>query len=549
MNRYVITILSILLSISALQAQVEKEVEVTKAYVPVIERASKPTLKATISDTTSINPEVDYSISPLSINTPLKSRSINPATVTYWEFNRPSMAQVKVGAGYPLNSLMQAVASSHNASVGYVAAHIDHSGDYSSLESITGDDVNAQRILNDIDLVGGIYIGHRTLEANIDYLNNSYRRYAFDQIDDPKVNYQSIGGGVRYGDNFVDMTHLNYQIEAGYSSLWDLSSNSSSRVEVSAKAGQDIGVSDLLVDVGCQSFDEGDLYQNSRTKLGFELLNNISIWKLDLGATYHYLSGDGVSKSYIMPKLYVRHSEALPISPFAIVDGSISGNSYGELLQINPYVTTASVNEQCSADYHFRGGFEGRLLESRFEYKIYADYLIGRSSRFWALNVIELGNEVYSSYFDVVYGDQQRYSFNTEIYYAPLANLSLSMDLHYYEYKSEQSGGYLYGEPEFKAALNLDYSVRRFSAGVGAEYIGGRECTINYFTQGSSISGVSSVVELSGAVDLSAYASYRLNDGCSLFVEGSNLCNQSIYEWALYRDFGVRVTAGVKISF
>ena len=42
-----------------------------------------------MTDTTRIRPEIDYTITPLSLQTTLTTRPIRPATVTYWEFNRP----------------------------------------------------------------------------------------------------------------------------------------------------------------------------------------------------------------------------------------------------------------------------------------------------------------------------------------------------------------------------------------------------------------------------------------------------------------------------
>ena len=96
-------------------AQVEKRVEVTKAYVPSVESAAKLPIAPDMSDTTRLRPEIDYAVTPLSLRTPLELRPIRPATVTYWEFNRPLPFYLKVGAGYPLNSVLDFYASTQNA--------------------------------------------------------------------------------------------------------------------------------------------------------------------------------------------------------------------------------------------------------------------------------------------------------------------------------------------------------------------------------------------------------------------------------------------------
>ena len=73
----------------ALNAQVEKRVEVSKAYVPSVEHATKLAVRPNMVDTAAIQPEIDYSITPLTIETQLATRPIRPATITYWEFDRP----------------------------------------------------------------------------------------------------------------------------------------------------------------------------------------------------------------------------------------------------------------------------------------------------------------------------------------------------------------------------------------------------------------------------------------------------------------------------
>ena len=49
-------------------AQVEKQVEVTKAYVPKVESASKLAVQPDMTDTARMRPEIDYTITPLSLS-------------------------------------------------------------------------------------------------------------------------------------------------------------------------------------------------------------------------------------------------------------------------------------------------------------------------------------------------------------------------------------------------------------------------------------------------------------------------------------------------
>ena len=129
-------------------AQVEKQVEVTKAYVPKVESASKLAVQPDMTDTARMRPEIDYTITPLSLRTTLSPRPIRPATVTYWEFNRPLPFYLKAGAGYPLNSVLDFYASSQNPSTGYVVGYVNHEGRYADIKNDFGVKNNSTRMFN-----------------------------------------------------------------------------------------------------------------------------------------------------------------------------------------------------------------------------------------------------------------------------------------------------------------------------------------------------------------------------------------------------------------
>ena len=111
-----------------LNAQVEKRVEVSKAYVPSVEHATKLAVRPNMVDTAAIQPEIDYSITPLTLETQLATRPIRPATITYWEFDRPLPFYLKAGAGYPLNSALDLYVSTQNPDIGYALGYINHDG-------------------------------------------------------------------------------------------------------------------------------------------------------------------------------------------------------------------------------------------------------------------------------------------------------------------------------------------------------------------------------------------------------------------------------------
>ena len=108
-----------------LRAQVTKQVEVTKTYVPEVSKAVKLPIVPDMTDTVRLRPEIDYTVTPSALATNLSTEPFRPATVTYWEFDRPRPLYLKVGAGAPLNSVLDLYASTQNPGTGYVVGYLN----------------------------------------------------------------------------------------------------------------------------------------------------------------------------------------------------------------------------------------------------------------------------------------------------------------------------------------------------------------------------------------------------------------------------------------
>ena len=151
MMKRIITIVLGLVAVAlpvATEAQVAKHVEVTKAYVPEVADAVKLPIEPNMVDTVKMRPEIDYSIVPTIYSTSLSTHRFKPATVTYWEFNRPKNFYIKAGAGYPLNSVGDAYASVHRERVGYLLAYVNHHGEYDKRPNHNGKLTKAMQMQN-----------------------------------------------------------------------------------------------------------------------------------------------------------------------------------------------------------------------------------------------------------------------------------------------------------------------------------------------------------------------------------------------------------------
>ncbi len=556
MRNHLLIILSIFISITALQAQVDKEVEVTRAYIPVVEQATKPPLKASIADTAVITPEVDYDITPLSISTTLKSRAINPAKITYWEFNRPASAQIKVGAGGPLNSLFQGVISTQNSSVGYLAAQLDHLGNYSDIASYSGESrQNATQMLGDASVSAGLYMGKKLLAVDLNYLNNSYRNYAFAQSYDTHILYQGLGANLSFGDDFVDLERLNYGVKASVDSYFDRKMHSSNSLSLNADFAKNYALGDLSYGIGVKLVDEWKNYGIADYQVYGNLAIPLRKVDINVGLNYHLYDSFGAasieSKHYVLPNLMLKYVHSPALIAYAGIDGLLENNGFKELSMINQFVAGGLSSVKPMVQNRGFLGIEGELFNAAFSYSLSADYTSRQNNRYWLLNVANITTEqVYNSFFDVKFGALDIYAANLALAYKPISNLKFSLDATFSSFDEPNDMAGYNSLPSFEGTVGAEYSARVFTLGAKARYIGERSAMMNSYNVGSSaVSGDISSLALPGAIDVSVYADCKLGSRLSIFAQGDNLCNESLYEWAMYRGFGARFTVGVKYNF
>lgn len=552
MKQYISIISAIVLSINTLQAQVAKEVEVTKKYIPTIEKAVKPILKASMSDTAHISPEIDYTVTPLSINTMLDAKPIKPATITYWEFNRPTNFYVKAGAGAPLNTLLDLYAATQNSSLGYVMVHANHEGRYSKIKNDFGGKSAANRYLNDVGIAGGLYLGQQTLEGDFNYSNDTYHRYAT-TIND-RLNYQKLATKVYYGDDFVDLSYLNFGINGGYDYFISGLSSKVSTATFAAAIAKDYDRSGLKASLGYDHASNYTDYVNNTLSANFVYSYMGEKWLLDIGGDLCFdnvkLESINNNHFYFLPDVNVKFGYTAKVVPYLTIKGDIHHNNYLEMANINPYVLDGFYANENSIDYNLTVGIHGLSSSQKFEYNVYVGGAILNNALFWMINLDDMVNGATpanapnygSNNFTAVCKNQYYTSTNFELKYRPVSGLLLQFDMHGYKYSRKEVDNIAYTQPSLKSALGAEYSINKLKVSLNAEYWNQRQFT-------EVVNGSKNIINIDPIVDLNIGANYKLNSCMDLFLDLDNVCNSKIYEFSHYRDYGISATAGVKIQF
>lgn len=449
MKRVLILSAAVLFCGVPLRAQVTKQVEVTKTYVPEVSKAVKLPIVPDMTDTVRLRPEIDYTVTPSALATNLSTEPFRPATVTYWEFDRPRPLYLKVGAGAPLNSVLDLYASTQNPGTGYVVGYLNHTGDWAEIRNDFGVRPVSWRMHNRMGAAAGKYLGRRLLEGKLDLTNRVYHNYGFDgitkanisdesgyydesyapfrQVVNDRQHYDDAMLHVRIGDDFTDLSRFNFDVElrGGYflnaSQMYPVLSINRYH-EFSGGGGIRLARAFGLHEFEFKADFDGT-WRNVRdyrsTQLLFGLHYTYRHDKLRWSVGLDYVR-DGVGKEVdvlVVPEPFKSdpvlwywelqteyNNRFLPAASiaydpadgkfmlYAELTGRVRRNDMRTLSRLNPYVYPCLIRPN-TEEHRVAGGIKGVLGHGRFSYKLYVDYAHEENALQWVARFMSVGPE------------------------------------------------------------------------------------------------------------------------------------------------------------
>lgn len=567
MRRFILTISTLLFALTA-TAQVEREVEVTKQYVPKLPAAKKMDFQPDMVDTVAIRPEIDYTIVPKSFASALSTEKFRPAKVTYWEYSKSYPFYIKAGVGYPLVSEVDAYASTNRADVGYLSAYVNHRGSYSDIQTInpitnTEFKGKAQQMSNRVGVNGGKYIGRYTFNGDVYYDADIFHRYAQPKSDDAidEINYENIALAMSFGDSFADMSKVNFSIYAAADYYNDKSEQlpdfERKMQQFSAlaglKFGRNIGTKarlyaafDYQGNYGLKFLENyGNSLFSGAVKFEYNLKSLLDI-KAELKYCNDKLTGQK-SRHHILPNVYVGFNVGQRdiFVPYVEVDSRLEQNSYQHLQQANPYIMLRGSEYQPLPNttiFNMRVGFTGHTTNNKLSYRLNANAAFMNDALYW-INVNNIG-------FDVTTAAQNIITLNASLEYKPLSTLLLGAGFKWMLY-DENFVDVENGKPNFEANFNIQYTHRKFAIGAKADIIGSRSWSFagEYFEGDVRDNFTLHSYTYPVCCDLGLTFDWFVAKQCTIYIEGRNLGNAKIYDWALYRRLGVGAVVGIKVQF
>jgi hypothetical protein len=531
-------------------AQENKRVEVTTTFSPDLATATKLVAPASVAEDSHLEPEIEYTINTDSWQIELDDHYFDPARASYWDYNRPIKTYLRAGFGSQGASDFKIRYTTQNERVGYFSVGLNHDGNFSKRENIdkqlrtVGESFDMR---NGVSLVAGTFLGSQMLEVDTKINFDSYNRYAERVSEVSMLNFQNLGVKLTYGDSFSNLTRLNFGVDV-HGGYWGHSTPAVDGLKSDALSQFNAGgavrfARDFLKDTFGLKIG-GDMYQSLATTYNdlrinaeLEYSRDFGFVKVESGLGYMFDKVQDIEKpaNFILPRAKALFNVGLDyVTPYAEMNTTVSQNSAGSLYQMNPYIDY-NVAEQAmlkmpnSRNFEIAVGAMGSLFKSSLRYRVYAGANMMKNSVVWY--VTNSGN------FGVATADNSRMFVGAELGYNPIGGLSLTAkrDAH----KDDTTSEYLFDAPKFTAEFMAEYTLKRWRFYASANMMGEREWTRE--SEGTFKS--------ESAIDLRAGMSFRASSKWKVYIDGYNLLNAKIYDYAYYYRNGMGVAAGVEIDF
>lgn len=553
-----ITILLVVISaISAFDvvAQEHKRVEVTTIYTPEVAASEKLAVPASIADNPNIEPDIVYNIHPDTWQIKLEDYNFTPAKASFWTFDRAERFYTNLASGYPLISNAEFKYMTQNVRLGYIGFDLAHDGNFSKRMSggfVERDIAESYDMRNSISVNGGLVAGCQLFEGSINYDFDIYNRYAL--IRNPSSLYfHDADVKLRYGDAFADLSRLNFEVEV-HGGYWSHTPPLMPHEDVylaipEFRAGGSVRLMREFDNniVGLSA--EYDMwqsvwssYQDMRFGVNAQYARDFGVVAVNatLGYLYDRVRDREKPSHFILPGLRMDFDCKLDaLQPYVDINTTVSQNGVSELYKTNPFIDydyshTTMLTMPNTRSYNLSAGIAGKALTSRLSYRAYVGVNFMRDQVLWFIN--EVGT------FGVAAADNNRFIFGAEVEYRPFGGFSV--DAMFAAHADNSTGNYSVSDARVRGAVNVKYSLKRWKFYLSGNLTGRRSWSA------IEASEVAYKAFTAPAVfDLGAGVSFRASNSIEVYVDGYNLLNQNIFDYAYYYRNGIGCMAGVKIEF
>ncbi len=537
-----------------------EQVEVIRAYKPVLGDVSKLKKSPSFFDETAGKPVVDYSYKDLQLKKDSAHNSIAPDTLSAKDSATYPSLYLKAGGGNLQTFLGDIYLSSRPNATSLWGAWFNHLSEQGKLAN--------QKFLKEIAVIHGKKtFGSSYLSGNFNASEHVVHFYGYDHSKlslssgntrqslrniEAEAEFASLPdstAGFLYslkfkGYNFLDSytskeDHYQASGHIGYTVLNLLSFNLAGQI-VYNKQQQETGIAynNSIVRIE-PSITLGTKYV--RVKAGLNLVSDIGDnhriqilpdLSADLLLDYGFNIFGGVKEDVIQNTFrgFTDENPWLRGVPFPVHP------TVRSLLVIPSYIPYALYNTR--QNFFFFAGIKG-AFSKEFNYRVQVEAGTYDNLPFFAASPVD------NRYFVVVYDGKgtTREKVIAELNYLPSDRLRIEANLNYVSFKLKNLPE-PWHIPKWQSDFELHYMIStKFLLHTGLNYSGKRP---SYSTDNA---GNVSKVTLGSYTDVNLGAEYRFSKKFSLFIQGSNLLNKVYENYINYTVMGIAIRGGLTLSF
>ena len=533
-------------------AQEQKHVEVTTIYTPEVESVKKLDVPASVAEGADIEPEINYNVTPETWQIKLQDHNFKPAKASYWDFSRAEHCYTRLASGYPLISDAELRYMIQNVRVGYLGVGVDHKGRFSPKRNGVGVErsiADSYDMQNRAYFHGGAVAGKRMFESSLDYNFDIYNRYAV--VESPsRLYFNDANLAMRFGDNFSNLSRMNFNIElhGGYwSHVPPMAAEDGAIPEFSAGASLQLkrDFKGNVVGFGAE-YDmwqsTASSYRDIRFGADVEYARDFGVIAVDasIGYLYDKVRNRDEASHFIPASLRLDFNVGLEaLRPYIDAGTTVSQNGVAQLYRANPYLdydySQATLLEMPNTrSYNISGGFTGKVFASRLTYRAYVGVSFLRDQVLWYINRVGC--------FGVATTDNSRLAFGAEVDYRPVGGLSIGA--MFYAHLDNTKSDYAISDARMRGSFDIKYNIKRWQFYLSGDLTGRRSWSA------ITAEGIDKEAYVTPVTfDLGVGISCRVTRKIEVFVDGYNLLNQDIINYAYYERNGIGCMAGVKIDF
>lgn len=584
------------------QDDLNRSVDVAKDYAPRVDRAAKLSIQPQMGDTTTLHPDLDYTVHPRAWTGGFGVAPIRAAQMSTGTYNAQYPIYLKAGGGFPGQSIFDLYATSTRPGASGFGVYANHRGHYSDIKNYDDYENRATSTANSIGVFGKTAFGRLALSGELgwDYYLVSYygsRGYTtvppstfpggyYYDPSSPMQHYSTPRASVLFGHDFTDLSYLNFRIGAAGYMLDDRYDHKETGGNVFFELGRCFDVHNLILRAGIDAWKGGGNNKDAKSTIvsvspdykysdgaftfrmgvtfayempgpydvtereayaeyvGEPVPDHVSydkvLWVAPYSAAFHTVDNVPGNKVWFLPQLEFSFKFAGgAFNPYARLDSRITPNSFRNLTMQNPYILRNVILTGTPA--------------SEVDYRIRGGFA-GSVAGVFSYNVFA-GYNMDKNVAGFGYEDTAGFAFgiHDEVKY-PIAgaeleasiggSFSMTLDAQYNAYKKDDK--YFHNcLPQYEAGLGLKYSYRdKLTVKAGVRVKDG----IDFYPE-PDIYGAAADMKSDTAVDVSLAADYNLSDRLGVFLEGGNLANQNLYPYPFYRGVGINISAGIKLRF